>query len=100
MRSIVSIAAYLTSERRLGRVSDRALVAGHDVDREPEEIRKLIGYAGKFIGIDTDLPGRENHIRQGRLHGMSAADAGRRSELLLDMFGLTGAGNKRGGAYS
>jgi len=84
----------------LAKTSGRALVAGHDVDREPEEIRKLIGYAGQFIGIDIDLTGRENLILQGRLHGMSAADAGRRSELLLEMFGLTDAGNKRAGAYS
>ncbi|TMK98844.1 MAG: ATP-binding cassette domain-containing protein [Actinobacteria bacterium] len=84
----------------LQKTSGRALVGGHDVEKEPEEIRKMIGYAGQFIGIDIDLTGRENLVLQARLHGMSAADAGRRAGLLLEMFGLTDAVNKRAGAYS
>src|SRR3989442_4842389 len=82
------------------RPSGRALVGGNDVDHEPEAIRKMIGYSGQFIGIDIDLTGRENLILQGRLHGMSLADARRRAELLLEMFGLMDAANKRAGAYS
>ena len=84
----------------LPKTSGRALVGGHDVDREPEEIRRMIGYSGQFIGIDVDLTGRENLILQGRLHGMSLADARRRADLLLAMFGLTDAASKRAGAYS
>jgi len=84
----------------LPKTSGRALVGGHDLDREPEEIRKMIGYSGQFIGIDIDLTGQENLVLQGRLHGMSLADARGRADLLLDMFGLTEAANKRAGAYS
>ncbi len=84
----------------LPRTSGSARVGGHEVEREPEAIRKMIGYAGQFIGIDVDLTGRENLILQGRLHGMSAAEAARRADELLGVFGLTDAGDRRAAAYS
>ncbi len=67
----------------LPRTSGSAMVGGHEVERDPEAIRKMIGYAGQFIGIDVDLTGRENLILQGRLHGMSAAEAARRADVFL-----------------
>jgi ABC-2 type transport system ATP-binding protein len=75
-------------------------VAGLEVDREPEAIRRMIGYAGQFIGIDVDLTGKENLILQGRLHAMSTSAAGRRADELLELFGLTDARDRRAAAYS
>jgi ABC-type multidrug transport system ATPase subunit len=37
-------------------------VAGHDLDKEPEEIRKLIGVQSQEVAVDGDLTGRENLV--------------------------------------
>jgi len=84
----------------LPKTTGSASVGGFDVDEHPEEIRSMIGYAGQFIGIDIDLTGRENLILQGRLHAMSARDAGRRADDLLEVFALEEAAHRRAGAYS
>jgi daunorubicin resistance ABC transporter ATP-binding subunit len=84
----------------LPRTSGSARVAGLEVDREPEAIRRMIGYAGQFIGIDVDLTGRENLVLQGRLHAMSTSIATRRADELLELFGLTDARDRRAAAYS
>ena len=41
----------------LPKTSGRATVGGIDLDRDPEGIRSMIGYAGQFIGVDVDLTG-------------------------------------------
>jgi ABC-2 type transport system ATP-binding protein len=84
----------------LPKTAGTASVGGFDVDREPEPIRKMIGYAGQFIGVDVDLTGRENLILQARLHGIGPRDARRRADELLELFALTDARDKRAGAYS
>jgi ABC-2 type transport system ATP-binding protein len=84
----------------LPKTSGTATVGGSDVERDAEQIRRMIGYAGQFIGIDVDLTGRENLVLQARLHGMSGAHAGRRADELLELFTLTDAAGKRAGAYS
>src|SRR5438093_12138562 len=61
----------------LPRTSGNARVAGFEVDRQPEEVRKIIGYAAQFIGIDVDLTGRENLVLQARPPGMISKDAER-----------------------
>jgi len=40
--------------------SGTAIVAGHDVTREPRRVRGLIGLAGQHAAVDDDLAGREN----------------------------------------
>jgi ABC-2 type transport system ATP-binding protein len=84
----------------LPKTSGSATVGGFDVERDPEAIRRMIGYAGQFIGIDVDLTGRENLVLQARLHGMSHSDAERRAGELLELFALTDAAGKRSGAFS
>jgi ABC-type multidrug transport system ATPase subunit len=66
-------------------------VAGLDVARRPHEVRRKIGYAAQFIGLDDDLTARENLILSGRLHGMSKSQARSRAADLLDILSLTGA---------
>ncbi len=39
----------------LPKTSGIARVGGHDVARDPEPVRRMIGYAGQFIGVDVDL---------------------------------------------
>lgn len=80
--------------------SGTARVGGYDVDRDPNAVRRLIGYTGQFIGIDVDLTGRENLMLQGRLHGMTVADARVRADGLLEVMGLLEVADKRAGAFS
>ena len=75
-------------------------VDGIDVRSDPEAVRRRVGYAAQFIGIDDDLSGRENLVLQGRLHGLSAKVAKARSDALLEVLQLTDAANRRAGTYS
>jgi daunorubicin resistance ABC transporter ATP-binding subunit len=79
----------------LGRSSGVARVGGFDVARNPHEVRKIIGYAAQFIGLDNDLTARENLILQGRLHGLSAVEAAKRSAELLEVMSLTQSADQR-----
>src|SRR5918996_398206 len=84
----------------LPKTSGSARVDGVEVDDDPEAVRKMIGYAAQFIGVDDDLTGRENLILQGRLHGMGRLDSQRRADELLEVFSLREAADKRVGAFS
>jgi len=80
--------------------SGEALVDGLDVTAEPEEIRKRIGYAAQFIGVDDDLTAAENLVLQGRLHGVPAKEAKQRGDELLEVFLLTEVRDRRAGTFS
>jgi ABC-2 type transport system ATP-binding protein len=84
----------------LRKTSGLVRVGGVDVDRHPREVRKLVGYAGQFIGLDDDLTARENLILPGRLHGLSAATAAARAAQLLEVMSLTTVAHVRTGRFS
>jgi ABC-2 type transport system ATP-binding protein len=77
-----------------------ARVAGHDVLRDPGEVRRSIGVVAQKSGVDADLTGRENLRLQGHLQGMRGADLKARVGELLDAFGLTDAANRVARTYS
>lgn len=66
----------------------RATVAGFDVDRQPQEVRRRIGYVSQLGGADELATGRENLILQARLYGASLAEAARRTEQLSELLDL------------
>lgn len=84
----------------LPKTSGAARVVGVDVAENPEHVRRTIGYAAQFIGVDIDLTARENLILQGRLHAMSFGDAARRADELLDLMALSTVAHKRAGTFS
>lgn len=84
----------------LAPTSGRALVGGVDVTIAPEEVRRRVGYAAQFIGVDDDLTAHENLVLQGRLHGLSNAAAKGRSYELLEILQLTDAADRRAGTFS
>src|SRR4051794_40358574 len=55
--------------------SGRAVVAGHDVVRSPERVRRSIGLSGQFAAVDEDLTGRENLQMVGELYQLRARRA-------------------------
>ncbi|HZD81026.1 MAG TPA: ATP-binding cassette domain-containing protein [Actinomycetota bacterium] len=78
----------------------RAVVAGHDVIREAEALRRSIGLAGQAAAIDENLTGLENVEMVGRLYHLPRAEAHRRAGQLLERFELTGAANRPARTYS
>ena len=80
--------------------SGTVIVDGMDVTKRPEGVRKRIGYAAQFIGIDDDLTARENLVMQARLHGVDRQAAERRTAELLELFQLGDAADRRAGTFS
>ena len=78
----------------------RAEVAGFDVVRDPDKVRARIGLTGQYAAIDEILSGRQNLVMFGRLFGLSVKSARRRSEQLLEQFGLSDAAGRSAGQYS
>lgn len=80
--------------------SGRAEIAGFDVMKEPEQIRRLIGVALQETGVDPQLTGRELLEIQGRLFGFSSSKAKKRADELLEIVGLTEDAHRKCGKYS
>jgi len=77
-----------------------ATVAGIDVLRHPDRVRRAIGCVAQKSGVDAQATGRENLLLQGRLNGMSGRELGRRVDALLERFGLSDAGRRVTRTYS
>ncbi|GAA2242890.1 ATP-binding cassette domain-containing protein [Herbiconiux moechotypicola] len=71
-----------------------ATVFGHDVQREAQIVRQLIGVTGQYASVDETLSATENLVLFSRLNGLSRADARRKSAELLEEFGLTEAAKR------
>jgi ABC-2 type transport system ATP-binding protein len=78
----------------------RALVTGHDVGREPNAIRRAIGYVPQASGVDIEATGRENLVLQGRVQGMGGRELTQRVDELLETLGLVEAGDRIVRTYS
>jgi ABC-2 type transport system ATP-binding protein len=75
-------------------------VAGLDVGREPDGVRRSIGVTGQFSAIDELLTGRENLRLMADLAHLTAPEGGARIEELLGRFGLVEAADRRAATYS
>ncbi|MFI6563303.1 ATP-binding cassette domain-containing protein [Streptomyces sp. NPDC050534] len=80
--------------------SGAATVAGHDVLRHPDRVRRAIGVVAQSSGADPVATGRENLQLQGRLYGLKGAALARRVDELLGRFGLGGAAKRPVKGYS
>jgi ABC transporter DrrB family efflux protein len=78
----------------------RAEVFGRDVVHDAAGVRELLGLTGQFAAIDEMLTGRENLQMFGRLFDLSAADARRRADEVLERFGLADAADRPARTYS
>jgi ABC-2 type transport system ATP-binding protein len=77
-----------------------ASVAGVDVAKHPDEVRKRIGVALQEAGLDPRQSGRELLVLQARLFGLSAHDAAARAVELLELVELEDAADRRIKGYS
>ncbi|WP_109211401.1 MULTISPECIES: ATP-binding cassette domain-containing protein [Microbacterium] len=80
--------------------SGTATVAGIDVVRDPQQVKRRISLTGQSAAVDDALTGTENLVMLGRLSGLTRRGARARAAELLDRFGLTDAATRRVGAYS
>ncbi|MET8270293.1 ATP-binding cassette domain-containing protein [Streptomyces sp. NPDC005096] len=80
--------------------SGRAVVAGIDVLKRPDDVRRSIGLSGQFAAVDEYLTGRENLQMVGQLYQMSRRDAKARAGQLLERFNLADAADRPTKTYS
>lgn len=67
----------------------RAVLAGHDVGREPAAVRRHVGVVFQSQSLDKALTVEENLRAQGHLHGLHGAPLRERMEHAMKQLGLT-----------
>jgi ABC-2 type transport system ATP-binding protein len=75
-------------------------VAGHDVRREPDQVRRVIGLAGQFAAVEPAMTGRENLEMVARLFGQDRRTARARTAAVLEQLGLVRDANRLVRTYS
>lgn len=80
--------------------SGEVTIAGFDVIKDADEVKKRIGLTGQYAAVDENLTGFENLEMIGRLHRLEKAEASRKARELLASFGLTDAADKPAKTYS
>jgi ABC-2 type transport system ATP-binding protein len=76
----------------------QAQVAGFDVLRQPEEVRRRIGCMSQRFSLYDDLTVRENITLYGGIYGLTDAEIRERGKDLLDRLQLGHAGDARVGS--
>ena len=68
--------------------SGSAVIAGHDVERDPAAVRRSVGVVFQTQSLDKALTVEENLRAQGHLPGLSGADLRQRMDLAMERLGL------------
>ena len=76
----------------------RATVAGFDVERQPEEVKRHIGYMSQKFSLYEDLKVWENIRLFAGIYGVKEADIGPRTDEVLRRIGLEAERNTRVGS--
>jgi ABC-2 type transport system ATP-binding protein len=77
-----------------------ARVAGYDVVKNPRQTRANVGVLTEQHGLYMRMTGREYLDFFGKVYGLSPEARKRRSDELLEYFGLADAAHRRCGEYS
>jgi ABC-2 type transport system ATP-binding protein len=80
--------------------SGRAIIAGFDVARDPQNVRRRIGYVPQLLSADGELTGYENMMLSARLYLIPRAERARRVMAALEMVGLADVKDRRVQTYS
>ncbi|HEY1175057.1 MAG TPA: ATP-binding cassette domain-containing protein, partial [Phytomonospora sp.] len=75
-------------------------IAGHDLARAPQAVRRAIGVTGQFSAVDALLTGEENMLLMADLNHLPKREGRRRVAELLERFELADAAKKSPVAYS
>jgi ABC-2 type transport system ATP-binding protein len=80
--------------------SGNAIIAGFDVTKNPDEVKKIIGVCPQDASVFPFLNARENIELFGNLHSLSKKEIEERTEKFLKLLGLTEASKRKAGGYS
>jgi ABC-2 type transport system ATP-binding protein len=78
----------------------RLSVAGIDVARHPEQVRRVIGLAGQYAAVEPTMTGRENLRMVARLFGLSRRQAAAGTDQVLSRLGLDDVADRLVKTYS
>jgi ABC-2 type transport system ATP-binding protein len=68
--------------------SGRVHILGHDVVAAPLEVRRRISVVIQETAVELFLSARDNLLTFARFHGIDRAEAGRRADRVIELFGL------------
>lgn len=74
--------------------SGEAMVAGYDVFKDPEEIKRNIGYMSQKFSLYEDLSVKENIEFYGGIYGLNNKQIKEKSTELIERLGLQNEANK------
>ena len=77
-----------------------ARIAGFDVLKQPDEVRRRIGLSGQYAAVDELLTGRANLEMVGRLYHLPGSFVRQRATELLEQFDLVDAADRMAKTYS
>ncbi len=77
-----------------------ARVAGIDVVKQPDAVRRTIGCVAQKSGVDVNATGRENLTLQAQFYGLRGDPLRSRVDMLLERFSLTAAADREARGYS
>lgn len=80
--------------------SGRAWVAGFDITRQAEAVRRSIGYVPQMLSADGSLTGYENLLLSARLYDIPGAICAARIQEALALMGLENAAHQLVRTYS
>lgn len=80
--------------------SGNALIAGFDVTKNPDEVKKIIGVCPQEAAVFPFLNARENVELFGNLHSLPKKIIKERTDRFLKLLGLTDASKRKAGGYS
>jgi ABC-2 type transport system ATP-binding protein len=75
--------------------SGYATVAGHDITRHPDRVKREIGYMSQRFSLYEDLTVRENIRFYGGIYGISRVRLREKSDALLERLDLEAAADSR-----
>jgi len=80
--------------------SGSVTVGGYDVEKDPSEVKALIGVCPQDTAVFSYLTGRENVELFGNLHAMSKEELKKKTDELLGKMSLVSDAKRRVGKYS
>ncbi len=80
--------------------SGTATVAGFDIVKSPDEVRKRIGYVARDVGVDEHATGRENLTLYAHFYRLDSKTIKQRVKAIFELVGLTGSENRMVSTYS
>ena len=80
--------------------SGSAYLAGYDIKRQPEAVRRVIGYVPQALSADGSLTGYENLLIFAKLYDIPARRREQQIRDVLELMGLTSAAHRMVRSYS